>query len=250
MDISPKLHKNKKPHSEAVKKIYSVFKKEWLTSYDYKKQQPLHYQSRKAPGQLFNAQTIQPILYLTKLTHAALYEDHSLVSSFLKKDDTAWTETLKCNEKGGLCIYAIVLLYYLLLETNEVSKNKLSLMQGYYHHEFHEQHILKNMYQNGAFGLHSYILFDDYVIDTTIHQIAFNYYPGEHKEFNFIGETTGGITLYGFKETTKTVHKYAKKFARESNMTPEEWIQYHKIKMNEYISCQIKDLNSKKRYSN
>lgn len=85
IDISPKLHKNKKPHSEAVKKIYSVFKKEWLTSYDYKKQQPLHYQSQKAPGQLFNAQTIQPILYLTKLTHAALYEDHSPSTLFSKK---------------------------------------------------------------------------------------------------------------------------------------------------------------------
>ena len=32
------------------------------------------------------------------------------------------------------------------------------------------------MYQNGAFGLHSYILYEGYVVDTTIHQIAFNYY--------------------------------------------------------------------------
>ncbi|WP_219814123.1 hypothetical protein [Bacillus sp. ok061] len=108
-------------------------------------------------------------------------------------------------------------------------------MQGYYHHEFHDQHIFKNMYQNGAFGLHSYILFEDYVIDTTIHQIAFNFYPDEHKEFNFIGETTGGINLYGFKETNRTVYKYAKKkFAENSNMTTEEWIKYHQSKMNTF----------------
>lgn len=84
-------------------------------------------------------------------------------------------------------------------------------MQGFYHHEFHKNHFLNNIYQNGAFGLHSYILFDGYLIDTTIHQIAFNYYPGEHTEFSFIGETTAGINLYGFKETNKIVHKYAKK---------------------------------------
>ncbi|HDR8481120.1 hypothetical protein IRV17_28660 [Bacillus cereus] len=242
MDTPLKMKNFQKTHNEAIKKISSVFKKEWLTSYDYKKQNPLLYHTQKAPDHLFTARTIQPVLYLTKLTHSALYEDYSLVSPFLKKDDTAWTEALKYNEKGGLCIYASVLLYYLLLETNEVSKNKLSFMQGYYHHEFQDQHFLKHIYQNGAFGLHSYILFDDYVIDTTIHQIAFNYYPGEHKEFNFIGETTGGINLYGFKETNKTVHKYAKKFARESNMTTDEWIQYHQLKMNEYISYQITDL--------
>lgn len=244
MDISLKIHKNKKPHSEAVKKVYSVFKKEWLTSYDYKTQKPLYYQSQKAPGQLFNAQTIQPILYLTKLSHAALYEDHNLVSSFLGKDSLAWKEALKYNEKGGLCIYVSILFYYLLLETNEIPKNKLSFMQGYYHHEFHDQHIYKNMYQQGAFGLHSYILFDEYVIDTTIHQIAFNFYPTEHREFNFIEETTGNIDLYGFKETHKTVHKYAKKFARVFNMTTEEWIEYHKSTMNDYISSQFTEFLS------
>ncbi|MCT4567992.1 hypothetical protein [Bacillus thuringiensis] len=133
-----------------------------------------------------------------------------------------------------MCIYASVLLYYLLLKTNEVSKNKLSFMQGFYHHEFHKNHFLNNIYQNGAFGLHSYILFDGYLIDTTIHQIAFNYYPGEHTEFSFIGETTAGINLYGFKETNKIVHKYAKKIARESNMTIEEWIEYHHSRMNKF----------------
>lgn len=245
-DISLKINKTQNPHGVAVKNISSVFKKEWLTSYDYKKQKPIHYQSQQAPEHLFNAQTIKPILYLTKLTHAALYEDHNLVSPFLKKEDTAWKEVLKYNENGGLCIYASVLLYYLLLESNEISKNKLSFMQGYYHHEFPDQHLLKNTYQNGAFGLHSYILFEDYVIDTTIHQVAFNFYPGEHKEFNFIGETTGGINLYGFKETNKTVHKYAKKIARNSNMTTEEWIEYHQSKMNEYISNQISLLNNQK----
>lgn len=245
-DISLKINKTQNPHGVAVKNISSVFKKEWLTSYDYKKQKPIHYQSQQAPEHLFNAQTIKPILYLTKLTHAALYEDHNLVSPFLKKEDTAWKEVLKYNENGGLCIYASVLLYYLLLESNEISKNKLSFMQGYYHHEFPDQHLLKNTYQNGAFGLHSYILFEDYVIDTTIHQVAFNFYPGEHKEFNFIGETTGGINLYGFKETNKTVHKYAKKIARDSNMTIEEWIEYHQSKMNEYISNQISLLNNQK----
>ncbi|MEC1955638.1 hypothetical protein P9F05_21140 [Bacillus anthracis] len=117
-------------------------------------------------------------------------------------------------------------------------------MQGYYHHEFHDQHMYKNLFPKGAFGLHSYILFDGYVIDTTIHQIAFNYYPGEHKEFNFIGETTGGINLYGFKETNKTVHKYAKKFARVFNMSTEEWIEYHQDKMNEYISSQFTEFLS------
>ncbi|MEC3439320.1 hypothetical protein P9136_21710, partial [Bacillus cereus] len=196
MDISLKVHKNQDPHNEAIKNISTVFKKKWITSYDYTKQNILHYQSKKVPGQLFTNQTIKPILYLTKLTHAALYEDHNLVSSFLTKEDVAWKETLKYNEKGGLCIYASVLLYYLLLKTNEVSKNKLSFMQGFYHHEFHKNHFLNNIYQNGAFGLHSYILFDGYLIDTTIHQIAFNYYPGEHTEFSFIGETTAGINLY------------------------------------------------------
>ncbi|MEC2968946.1 hypothetical protein P9Z24_22585 [Bacillus cereus] len=234
MDISLKVHKNQDPHNEAIKNISTVFKKKWITSYDYTKQNILHYQSKKVPGQLFTNQTIKPILYLTKLTHAALYEDHNLVSSFLTKEDVAWKETLKCNEKGGLCIYASVLLYYLLLKTNEVSKNKLSFMQGFYHHEFHKNHFLNNIYQNGAFGLHSYILFDGYLIDTTIHQIAFNYYPGEHTEFSFIGETTAGINLYGFKETNKIVHKYAKKIARESNMTIEEWIEYHHSRMNKF----------------
>ncbi|MGD6955481.1 hypothetical protein ACQCWI_28245 [Bacillus thuringiensis] len=245
-DISLKINKTQNPHGVAVKNFFSVFKKEWLTSYDYQKQKPIHYQSQQAPEHLFTAQTIKPILYLTKLTHAALYEDHSLVSSFLKKEDTAWKEVLKHNKNGGLCIYASVLLYYLLLESKEISKNRLSFMQGYYHHEFPDQHLLKNMYQNGAFGLHSYILFEEYVIDTTIHQVAFNFYPGEHKEFNFIGETTGGINLYGFKETNKTVHKYAKKFARDSNMIIEEWIEYHQSKMNEYIMNQISFLNNKK----
>ncbi|MCC2327612.1 hypothetical protein ABR773_28905 [Bacillus cereus] len=245
-DLSLKINNTQNPHNVAIKNISSVFKKEWLTSYDYQKQKPIHYQSQQAPGHLFTSQTIKPILYLTKLTHAALYEDHNLVSSFLKKGDTAWKEVLKYNQNGGLCIYASVLLYYLLLESNEISKNRLSFMQGYYHHEFHDQHILKNMYQNGAFGLHSYILFEDYVIDTTIHQVAFNFYPGEHKEFNFIGETTGGINLYGFKETNRTVYKYAKKFAKNSNMTTEEWIKYHQSKMNEYISTQISLLNNKK----
>ncbi|KFK76569.1 hypothetical protein DJ87_5247 [Bacillus cereus] len=234
MDISLKVHKNQDPHNEAIKNISAVFKKEWITSYDYTKQNILHYQSKKVPGQLFTNQTIKPILYLTKLTHAALYEDHNLVSSFLTKEDVAWKETLKYNEKGGLCIYASVLLYCLLLKTNEVSKNKLSFMQGFYHHEFHKNHFLNNIYQNGAFGLHSYILFDGYLIDTTIHQIAFNYYPGEHTEFSFIGETTAGINLYGFKETNKIVHKYAKKIARESNMTIEEWIEYHCSRMNKF----------------
>ncbi|ETE91813.1 TPA: hypothetical protein ACR3Z0_005632 [Bacillus thuringiensis] len=234
MDISLKVHKNQDPHNEAIKNISTVFKKKWITSYDYTKQNILHYQSKKVPGQLFTNQTIKPILYLTKLTHAALYEDHNLVSSFLTKEDVAWKETLKYNEKGGLCIYASVLLYYLLLKTNEVSKNKLSFMQGFYHHEFHKNHFLNNIYQNGAFGLHSYILFDGYLIDTTIHQIAFNYYPGEHTEFSFIGETTAGINLYGFKETNKIVHKYAKKIARESNMTIEEWIEYHHSRMNKF----------------
>ncbi|MGH0589655.1 hypothetical protein ACQVQY_26980 [Bacillus mycoides] len=239
MDISIQINKTQDPYTEAIKTISSTFKKEWLTSYDYKKEKPLHYQSQKAPGQLFTRKTIKPILYLTRLTHSALYEDHNLVSSFLKKDDVAWKETLKYNEKGGLCIYASVLLYYLLLKTNEVSKNKLSFMQGFYHHEFHEKHLFKNMYQNGAFGLHSYILFDGYLIDTTIHQIAFNFYPGEHKEFSFIGETTAGINLYGFKETNKIIHKYAKKIARESNMTTEEWIEYHQSRMNEYLLTRI-----------
>ncbi|MDX5960320.1 hypothetical protein SIL04_22725 [Bacillus cereus group sp. BfR-BA-00331] len=234
MDISLKVHTNQDPHNEAIKNISTVFKKKWITSYDYTKQNILHYQSKKVPGQLFTNQTIKPILYLTKLTHAALYEDHNLVSSFLTKEDVAWKETLKYNEKGGLCIYASVLLYYLLLKTNEVSKNKLSFMQGFYHHEFHKNHFLNNIYQNGAFGLHSYILFDGYLIDTTIHQIAFNYYPGEHTEFSFIGETTAGINLYGFKETNKIVHKYAKKIARESNMTIEEWIEYHHSRMNKF----------------
>ncbi|HFK1507417.1 TPA: hypothetical protein ACGXL9_005770 [Bacillus mobilis] len=197
MDISLKISKSQDPHNTAVKNISSVFKKGWLTSYDYKKQKPTHYQSQRAPGNLFTAQTIKPILYLTKLTHAALYEDHNLVSSFLKKEDTAWKEVLKHNE-------------------------------------------------NGAFGLHSYILYEGYVVDTTIHQIAFNYYPGEHKEFNFIGEITGGINLYGFKETNKTVHKYAKKFARDADMTIETWINYHQSIMNEYISNQISLLNDKK----
>ncbi|MEB9506423.1 hypothetical protein P4J13_21045 [Bacillus anthracis] len=246
MDISLKINKSQDPHNIVIKNISSVFKKKWLTSYDYKKQKPIHYQSQQAPGHLFTAQTIKPVLYLTKLTHAALYEDHNLVASFLKKDDFAWKEVLKHNKNGGLCIYASVLLYYLLLASNEISKNKLSFMQGYYHHEFHDQHILKNMHQNGLFGLHSYILFDGYIIDTTIHQIAFDFYPGEHREFNFIGETTGGINLYGFKETNKTVHKYAKRFARESNMTVEEWIDYHTSTMNEYTSNQISLLNNKR----
>ncbi|HDR8025285.1 TPA: hypothetical protein QCY54_004318 [Bacillus cereus] len=246
MDISLKISKSQDPHNTAIKNISSVLKKEWLTSYDYKRQKPTHYQSQRAPGDLFTAQTIKPILYLTKLTHAALYEDHNLVSSFLKKDDTAWKEVLKHNKNGGLCIYASVLLHYLLLASNEISMNKLSFMQGYYHHEFHDQHILKNMYQNGVFGLHSYLLYEGYVVDTTIHQIAFNYYPGEHKEFNFIGEITGGINLYGFKETNKTVHKYAKKFARDSDKTIEAWINYHQSIMNEYISNQISLLNDKK----
>ncbi len=82
MDISLKISKSQDPHNTAVKNISSVFKKGWLTSYDYKKQKPTHYQSQRAPGNLFTAQTIKPILYLTKLTHAALYEDHNLVSFF------------------------------------------------------------------------------------------------------------------------------------------------------------------------
>ncbi|AEA19379.1 hypothetical protein P9Z99_34360 [Bacillus thuringiensis] len=130
-DISLKINNTQNPHNVAIKNISSVFKKEWLTSYDYQKQKPIHYQSQQAPGHLFTSQTIKPILYLTKLTHAALYEDHNLVSSFLKKGDTAWKEVLKYNQNGGLCIYASVLLYYLLLESNEISKNRLSFMQGY-----------------------------------------------------------------------------------------------------------------------
>ncbi|MEB9909044.1 hypothetical protein P4K91_27475 [Bacillus anthracis] len=74
------------------RRFFPIFKKEWITSYDYKTKKPLHYQSEKAPGQLLNAKTIQPILYITKLTHAALYKDHNLVSSFLGKDSLAWKE--------------------------------------------------------------------------------------------------------------------------------------------------------------
>ncbi|MEC2911190.1 hypothetical protein P9Z38_31455, partial [Bacillus thuringiensis] len=97
-DISLKINNTQNPHNVAIKNISSVFKKEWLTSYDYQKQKPIHYQSQQAPGHLFTSQTIKPILYLTKLTHAALYEDHNLVSSFLKKGDTAWKEVLKYNQ--------------------------------------------------------------------------------------------------------------------------------------------------------
>lgn len=41
MDISLKISKSQDPHNTAVKNISSVFKKEWLTSYDYKNKNPL-----------------------------------------------------------------------------------------------------------------------------------------------------------------------------------------------------------------
>ncbi|PFY98358.1 hypothetical protein COL57_10755 [Bacillus wiedmannii] len=62
MTISLKTNKYQGTHNETLKNISATFKKEWPTSYDYKKQKPLYYQSQKAPGQLFIAQTIKPII--------------------------------------------------------------------------------------------------------------------------------------------------------------------------------------------
>ncbi|MCM3738382.1 hypothetical protein M3215_22020 [Bacillus cytotoxicus] len=149
------------------------------------------------------------------------------------------------DTKGDLCIYASVLLYLLLLETKCVTKNNLKFLQGYYHHEFMEQHIFHNTYKHGAFGLHSYIELNDYVIDTTIHQIDFIFYPGAHREFHFIGETTEGTNLYGYEEGYKTVYKYAKKIAKSNKLTVEEWLQHHKEKMNDYVLDQINKIQNK-----
>lgn len=88
MTISLKINKYQDPHNEALKNISATFKKEWLTSYDYKKTEASLLSKSKStwttfyrPNYKTNYQDLDSLIVSQKLKWLKLKKIYSLFTN-------------------------------------------------------------------------------------------------------------------------------------------------------------------------
>ncbi|WPS85297.1 hypothetical protein SMD22_01330 (plasmid) [Brevibacillus halotolerans] len=148
-------------------------------------------------------------------------------------------EVIHYEQKGQLCVHMSVLTYALLYYNNISDEKQMKYVQGYYHHETQTNDWIAGLLGNEHVGSHAWITIGKAVVDISIKQeelfFSFGAYP------IILGIVPSGMTLKGFTEPKKTVNKYIETFAKRRNLSTQEWIEYHNLKMEKFALTLPKD---------
>lgn len=144
----------------------------------------------------------------------------------LSKNFTEKDEAARYSEKHGTSIYFSVVLYWLLVYFGILNEKRLQLCQGYFRYRTREDKVPEPKYRA---GLHAWLSYNDSVIDVTIWQQEelFDFEKRGFKIPVITGNIPEGMTLIGFEEDRILAKEYARKFAKDSELTFCEWVNYH-----------------------
>lgn len=145
-------------------------------------------------------------------------------------------EAFKANTNGQLCVYLSILTYSLFLHNNICNDKSMKYVQGYYWHKARKGNPIIEMMGEEHAGTHAWIIIKGAVVDISIKQeelfFDFGGYP------IILGKVPDGLLLKGFVEPKKTVNKFVESFARNQNLTPQQWIELHNQRANELFNKQ------------
>lgn len=206
--------------NDFAKDVWRTFRERWKTTYDYVPSKDLLQYKEKEPDQLneSNEHLSFFLTYVTKISFYAMYDKESYKGGLDMKEAEDW------NDRGGLCIYASVLLYCLLTATG-TDIRKLKYIQGYYHYDFPHDSLEKTLFSEGVYGLHTFLELDGCIIDTTIQQLQ-DYYQNK-SDFYIVGKFLKGLNYFGFEEQRQIIIEYASEISQKRKMTVDEWIYFH-----------------------
>lgn len=213
-------HKTTKTKIE--KDIITTFKKQWVTEV----KNPSDYTVYK--GNALEPSLKTPAFASLFVYLVQLFDDmeKNRLPLYLQGDDnsTLLEQIRHYEQRGGLCIYFVVLAYVIMLEQKMATDKQLKLVQGYYYHKTRTDDPFAMLLGNEHVGIHAWLSFRGAVLDMTIAQ--------ERDFFDFgnmpyiLGAVPEGMLLKGFAEPKKTVNKYVEEFARHASLSPSDWIAY------------------------
>ncbi len=214
-----------------INDLIDKFNKEWRTGYRYNPNDLKTFESKDCTHLPDLQITKSSLLYVQSLVKMAIrHLSPSDFPTLFREESIAYDEVTDWNDRGGLCIYASVLLYYLLREEG-YGNNQVKYVQGYFTHETQTQ-IAQLFYKDIA-GLHSFITWKGYVLDPSILQLE-DYYGTDQNNLFTIGEFAPGTQYFGWEEEKTTPYQYAKRMAKKQGLSLEDWINYHKEKEAEF----------------
>ena len=198
----------------------STFEKKWRMSHDYRSAAPTVFESNPLDFAIkSNTEFMSFVCYLAFLTDSMVTGKHSAMDMWARREIVEW------DQRGGLCIYASVLLWCLIRENSIVADSELKYIQGLYNHP--TNHSVMMMFDDITTntGLHAFITVKGAVVDFSIYQEACVFDLGDYPFI--IGEIPDGMILSGWVESEGVIKEYAREIAEFSGMTYHEWIAKH-----------------------
>ncbi len=220
-----------------VEKMIVGFKEKWRTGYEYNSNHLVLFRGAKVPAE------IQTELYMCLFYMGYLYKlADRLDQNVLNLDETLMRQVNNYQNKGGLCIYLSVVLYWILRKHTNINKKLLHYCQGLYRITFEELDDIL-LHGPGRDGLHAWLEINKSIVDISIKQIeAFYDFKGAPI---ILGEVPADLELIGFRETHECVKAYAKQLANEVGLNRKEWIkQHYKNAVRVFIEHQKKGRNN------
>ncbi len=183
----------------------------WKSTFNYSKRSPTK----------FVAKTLE--IPKGSLSAFTKYVDYCYL---LSRNYTDKDEAARYRENHGTSIYFSVVLYWLLVYFGVLNEKRLQLCQGYFSYRMREDKVPEPKYRA---GLHAWLSYNDSVIDVTIweQEELFDFGKRGFKIPVITGNIPEGITMIGFEEDRRLAKEYARKFARDSELTFCEWVNYH-----------------------
>lgn len=198
--------------SDIVRFVYdSLFKNGWKTTFEYTKYSPrLFYEKPLAIPEVSRIDFAKYTYYCFLLSH-----------DFVEKDEAARYKAC------GVSIYCSVVLYWLLVQYGVVSEKRLKFCQGYFKYKTRADTPPQSRYR---VDMHAWLCYDGSVIDITIwqQQEGFDFLKKGFEIPVIMGKIPAGLSLFGYEEEKSLAKEYARRFAKESELTFSEWINYHK----------------------
>jgi hypothetical protein len=228
---------------EGAKVILPFWEKRWIQGYKYNPKNVLHFPPKPLvlPPNLLGHTVNKNIRYVFHGVLAVMYDmtPDNKQGQFVDVDDLLLEQLNYYDKHQGLCIYASVLLYCLLREESIIDNKKIKYVQGFARTIPSPNYKLPSTGKptDVMYTLHAFVTYDDAVIDLTAAQLS-KYLDDLLDPPFVIGEQGYKYDIfkyYGYKEYPTTAERYAKMFAKEANMTYEQWINHHKKQALKYM---------------
>lgn len=200
-----------------VTAIQSVIDKNWIRNVPY----GLHRLKDMKKDALHMPFTLSPLLSYIFELEQPLYFKETTLPKHLEEEVSYW------EKEHGYCVY-ISILFYTLMEKLEPKKVKsIAYYQGFSDIETSNP-MARMIFGARQVGFHSWLTYDNKVLDLTAHQYVHSVKFDFDNPYNFLmGNLPEGFRLAGFKETAQTINQYQEMFANQAQLSVEEWIQRH-----------------------